>query len=301
MEYGAHLPLISFRGEKRSLNDLLEFTDTARALGYTFLCANDHMVARQPWLDGPTALAAVISHSGEMRLATTIVLPVVRGPAPAAKLLAALDVLSEGRLVVGAGPGSSARDYALVGLSFEERWLRLEESVNTLRAFFRGEEFEGAFYKTGGERLEPLPTQPGGPPIWLGVWGKKGGLRRTAALGDGWLASGLHTSREQFARSLAGLEEPLREAGRDPATFPNGIATFWTYVTDNTTEAAHYLENYPEAMRTQLPIGTAEECATKLRPYREAGAQRIFIWPIADETRQLRVFFEQVVPLIEQG
>ncbi len=308
MEYGAHLPLISFQGEKRTLTDLLEFTDTARALGYSFLCANDHLVIGRPWLDGPAALAAVLSHSGEMRLATTIVLPVVRGPAPAAKLLAALDVLSGGRLVVGAGPGSSARDYALVGLPFEERWQRLEESVRTLRAFFRGEEFEGVFYNTGGERLEPLPAQPGGPPIWLGIWGTKGGLRRTAALGDGWLASGYHTSPEHFASSLAGLEEPLREAGKDPATFPNGIATFWTYVTDSATEADNYLEELgkmfnqpPEALRTQLPIGTAEECAARLRPYREAGAERLFIWPTADETRQLRVFSEQVIPLIEQG
>ena len=116
MEFGVHLPLISFAGEQRSLDDLLAFTETARDLGYTHLCANDHLVFSRPWLDGPTALAAVLARSGQMTLATTVSVPVLRGPAATAKILAAIDVLSGGRLLVGLGPGSSARDYELVGV-----------------------------------------------------------------------------------------------------------------------------------------------------------------------------------------
>ena len=117
MEFGVHLPLISFQGEQRSLDDLLAFTEAARDLGYTHLCANDHLVFSRPWLDGPTALAAVLAHSGEMTLATTVAVPVLRGPAATAKILAAIDLLSGGRLLVGLGPGSSARDYELVGVA----------------------------------------------------------------------------------------------------------------------------------------------------------------------------------------
>lgn len=118
MEFGVHLPLISFVGEQRSLDDLLAFTAAARDLGYTHLCANDHLVFSRPWLDGPTALSAVLAHSGQMTLATTVAVPVLRGPAATAKILAAIDLLSGGRLLVGLGPGSSARDYELVGLPF---------------------------------------------------------------------------------------------------------------------------------------------------------------------------------------
>ena len=180
MDFGAHLPLISFQGERRSLDDLIRYTQTANSLGYTYLCANDHLASALPWLDGPTALAAVIAHSGDMRLATTICLPVVRGPAPAAKLLAAIDLLSGGRLVVGAGPGSRATDHNLVGLDYKERWQRLEESIHALRAYFGAGDFEGKFYSTLGQRFEPRPAQEPAPPIWLGIWGAKGGLRRTA-------------------------------------------------------------------------------------------------------------------------
>ena len=69
-----------------------------------------------------------------MTLATTVCLPVIRGPVQTAKTLAALDVLSDGRLVVGVAAGSSARDYEAVGIPFEERWPRFEEATQALRA-----------------------------------------------------------------------------------------------------------------------------------------------------------------------
>src|SRR5437667_6737881 len=90
VEFGVHLPLISFAGEQRSLADLIAFTEAARDLGYTHLCANDHLVSSRPWLDGPTALAAVLPRSGQMTLATTVAVPVLRGPAATAKLRAAV-------------------------------------------------------------------------------------------------------------------------------------------------------------------------------------------------------------------
>jgi len=306
MEYGAHLPLISFRGERRSLAELLEFTETAQAQGYAYLCANDHLVFWRPWLDGPAALAAVLSRAGGMKIATTVCLPVVRGPAQTAKLLAALDLLSGGRLVVGLGPGSSARDYALAGLSFEERWTRLDECIGALRAFFRGEPMRSAIYGDSEERLEPLPVQHGGPPIWLGSWGARAGLARTAELADGWLASGYNTTPARFARSLERLAGHLRAHGKDPARFANAIATLWTYVTEDRAEADRLLADVLAPMlrrpvaelSAQLPIGPAEHCARILRAYRDAGAQRVFLWPLADEPAQLVAFRERVVPLV---
>ena len=114
MDYGVHLPLIAFDGRPWSLRHLLEYAEDAETLGFQALSSNDHLLFPRPWLDGPTALAAVLSATKRMTLATTVALPVVRGPVPLAKSLAAIDLLSGGRLVVGVGPGSSARDYAAV-------------------------------------------------------------------------------------------------------------------------------------------------------------------------------------------
>jgi alkanesulfonate monooxygenase SsuD/methylene tetrahydromethanopterin reductase-like flavin-dependent oxidoreductase (luciferase family) len=309
MEYGAHLPLIEFEGARQALADLRAYARCAAALGYSYLCANDHLLFGRPWLDGPTALAATIEESAEMTLATTVCLPVVRGPVQSAKMLAAIDILSGGRLVAGVGPGSSARDYAAIGVPFEERWRRFDEAIRTLRSLLgeNAESFAGRFYSTEGLWLEPPPSSPSGPPIWIASWGSPAGLRRVARLGDGWLASGYNTSPSGFGASLARLREELGAAGVSPGGFPNAIVTMWLYVSERRRDAERMLEevlapmlNRPiEALRDlALPIGSAEQCAQRISAYQEAGAERIFVWPLADELHQLERFREDVVPLV---
>jgi alkanesulfonate monooxygenase SsuD/methylene tetrahydromethanopterin reductase-like flavin-dependent oxidoreductase (luciferase family) len=288
MEYGAHLPLIDL--ETRA--DLLAYARTAASLGYRYLCGNDHLVFGRPWLDGPTALAAALEASGDMTLATTVALPVVRGPVQAAKTLAALDVLSDGRLVAGVGPGSSAADYAAAGIPFDERWPRFDESIRALRALLKGEpDFAGTFYSTEGVALEPRPVTPQGPPLWIASWGSPAGMRRVARLGDGWLASAYNTTPEAFGANVAAL----------PQGFPNGISTAWLYVTGSHREADRVYEDVLAPMLRRpvdavrelaLPIGPPELCAERISAFEAAGAQRLFVWPLADGLRQLEAFRE---------
>ena len=308
MEYGAHLPLIEL-GASRSLSALKAYVRTAATLGFRYLCANDHLLFSRPWLDGPTALAALIGESEGMRLAMTASLPVVRGPVQLAKTLAAIDILSEGRLVVGVGPGSSAADYAAAGLPFSQRWRRFEEAVRVLRALLHGDAsgFEGEFYTTRGVVLEPRPVQRPGPPIWVASWGSPSGLRRVARLGDGWLASAYNPTPDRFRAGLEGLSDALRLAGRPQASFPAAIATTWLYITEDRGGAEHMIENVlapmlhqpAEALRSlSLPIGPAEVCAERLSSLAAAGARRIFLWPLDDEMKQLEVFWNRVAPLV---
>src|SRR3989440_3984320 len=139
---------MDFGGHPYTLDHLLDYTKTATRLGFTTLCANDHLVFSVPWLDGQTALAVAIRDSGTMTLATTVSLAVVRGPVPVAKALGAIDRLSGGRLVVAVGPGSSPDDYAAVGLAFSERWERFDEAISALRALWSEDQapFVGRFY-----------------------------------------------------------------------------------------------------------------------------------------------------------
>lgn len=308
MEIGAHLPLMDFGGHPYTLAHLLDYASTAERLGFSALAANDHLVFDSPWLDGPTALAAVLERSGEMQLATSVSLPVVRGPIPLAKALGAIDRLSGGRLVVAVGPGSSKRDYEVVGLDFEERWKRLDESVLALRSLWASETeaFDGRFYSTEGIDLRPRPARGEGPPIWVGSWGSDAGLRRVARVADGWLASAYNTTPEMFADGLVRLNHHLEQAGRATAGFPNGLATMWCYLTDDPSEADRVLAerilpvvHRPEAvLRERLPIGSADGFIAKLLAYRDAGVHRVYIWPVADESRQLELFAEQVLPAL---
>jgi len=307
MDFGVHLPLIGFDGRPWSLRHLLEYAETAESLGFAALAANDHLVFLRPWLDGPTALSSVLAASGQMDLMTTVALLVVRGPVQLAKILAAIDTLSGSRLIVGVGPGSSTRDYAAVGVPFEERWKRLDEAVMTMRALWRhhGSPFQGDFYTTEGITLEPHPARQPGPPIWIGSWGSEAGLRRTARLGDGWLASAYNTTPEHLADSRRQLEKHLHAAGKDPIRFPNSIATMFLHLTEGRATADHIFRDLlrpmlgrPEReLRERLLVGPVAECAQKLDAYRATGAQRVLLWPLQDELRQLETFRDYVVPL----
>ena len=309
MDYGAHLPVIDFGNQRFSLERLSTYVQTARDLGFKAVSTNDHLISHRPWLDAPTALAAVLSHSGDMAVGTSVILTVVRGPVQIAKTFAAIDILSNGRLFVGVGPGSSARDYEIVAMNYEERWKRFDEAIQVLRSLWSadGVSFTGRFYSTAGIDLEPKPIQKSGPPIWIGSWGSDAGLRRVARLGDGWLASAYNTMPDQFKIGLDKLRDQLKNLGKDPTSFPNALATMFMYITDDNARADRVLSetlapmlNRPlEQLRQRLLIGAPELCAEKLAAYKAAGVQRLFIWPVRDELDQLTVFQKKVAPLVD--
>jgi len=301
VEYGAHLPLIEL-GAPRSLPELRAYARAAARCGYRYLCANDHLVFGRPWLDGPTALAALIEASEDMTLVTTASLPVLRGPVQLAKTLAAIDILSGGRLVAGVGPGSSPDDYAAAGLPFQERWRRFDEAAGVLRSLLHGD-------PAGGVVLEPRPLQRPGPPLWIASWGSPAGLRRVARLGDGWLASAYNTTPDRFRDGLDRLGEELRRAGKAPGSFPSAVATAWLHITEDKGEAertlsgvlAPMLHRPAEELRSApLLVGPAEVCAERLAAFADAGVRRIFVWPVTDEVRQLELFRERVTSLVRR-
>jgi alkanesulfonate monooxygenase SsuD/methylene tetrahydromethanopterin reductase-like flavin-dependent oxidoreductase (luciferase family) len=286
----------------------MEAVDAAREHGFAAVSSNDHFVFARPWLDGPTALAAVLERADAMEVATTVALPVLRGPVALAKALAALDVLSRGQLIAAVGPGSSSRDYELAGVPFEERWKRFDESVAALRYLLRGEAMpSGHFYSVGDITLEPPPARDGGVPLWIGSWGSEAGMRRVARLADGWLASAYNTTPELFASARSRLKEQLAAHGRDATAFPNALATMWTWVTDTEEEGKRALERVlapllrrePHDLRDQVCVGPPAHCAGLLSRYAAAGCGRVYLWPLGDEAHQLERFAQEVWPAVE--
>ena len=308
MDYGIHLPVVDFGFHKFSLEWLSAYVRTARDLGFKAVLANDHLIYSRPWLDAPTALTAILSDSGSMAVGS-VILATVRGPVQMAKALAAIDILSNGRLFVAAGPGSSARDYEIVSINYDERWKRLDEAIQVWRSLWSGDKvgFAGHFYSAAGINLEPKPLQKPSPPIWIGSWGSDAGLRRVARFGDGWLASAYNTMPDQFGAGLVKLRDQLKIFGKDPAAFPNALATMFMYITENSSETERVLAETltpllgrpAEQLRQRLLVGSPEVCAEKLGAYEAAGVQRVFIWPIKDEIEQLRIFKQKVAPLVD--
>jgi alkanesulfonate monooxygenase SsuD/methylene tetrahydromethanopterin reductase-like flavin-dependent oxidoreductase (luciferase family) len=263
-----------------------------------------------PWLDGPSALAAVIDDTGDLELATTVALVSLRGPVALAKSLAAIDLLSGGRLMAGVGPGSSQRDYDALGIGFDDRWGRFEEAVSMLRALLQGRDASrGERFAAPDEPLAPSAVRPDGVPIWIGSWGSAAGLRRVARLADGWLASAYNTTPERFSEAREALARALDAQGRPSEGFPNGLATMWTWITEDRAEAervlrdvlAPLLKRDPEDLSGQVCVGGRQDCLELLSRYAQAGCERIYVWPLGDEPDQLEVIGADLLPRLGQA
>jgi alkanesulfonate monooxygenase SsuD/methylene tetrahydromethanopterin reductase-like flavin-dependent oxidoreductase (luciferase family) len=305
VDFGVHLPLIDFGEGTLTFDQLRTYARTAAELRYATLSANDHLVWRRPWLDGPTALTSVIEHTGTMALATSIALVAVRHPVVVAKWLTTLGHMTDSRIIAGLGPGSASGDYAAVGVPFEQRWVRFDEAFRAVKALVRGEHVPvGQFYDLSQVRLAPLPTRR--PEVWFGSWGSDRRLRALAQTADGWLASGYNTTPAEFAEARTRLDGYLAACGRTSNACPDIVATMWLYVAGNQREAdrtlaevlAPTLGRQAHELAARLPVGTPDHCIELLRSYAAAGAQQILLWPIHDPINQLHTFNELVRPSI---
>jgi alkanesulfonate monooxygenase SsuD/methylene tetrahydromethanopterin reductase-like flavin-dependent oxidoreductase (luciferase family) len=287
MVFGAHLPIAGFVGSRPAATTLIECAEAAEALGYATLCANDHIVFSIPWIDGLVALGAAAARTRSIRLMTTASLLVVRGAAALGSATVALAHLSGNRVTICLTPGSTISDYEAVGLPFDDRWSRFEAATSSFRSY-----------------LEQADLSL---PVWVASWGSPAGLRRVARHGDGWLASAYHSTPEHFGRCHSYLRSELQRAGKDPSTFPNAVATMYTYITDDPTDASSVLgtlispRQAPADLRDRSLIGSAQECIEKLRRLQAAGVDQVLIWPVRDEVRQLRLFAEEVAVVFRRN
>jgi probable F420-dependent oxidoreductase len=307
VEFGVHIPVIVSDDQIPTLHEFVRYGVTAEQLGYATVTTSDHIVARGPWLDGPTILTVIAGATSRIRLATAVLLPVVRHPLVVAQSFGTLDRLSGNRVILGVSGGVLRDEYDLLDIPWEERWQRLEEAIDVLRIVWSEDDprWRGRFYHVAGAGPKPRPKR-GGPPIWIGSWGSRAGLRRVARLADGWIASGFNITPEGFATARRWLAEERVRLGQEPHEIDNALASVFVYVTDDDDQArrvAHdvlgpALNRDPNDLLRLALMGNADRCAERLRQFRDAGVQRVWIWPATDPIAQIQRFAEEVIPLV---
>ncbi|WP_372758475.1 LLM class F420-dependent oxidoreductase [Litorivivens sp.] len=143
------------------------------------------------------------------------VLP-LRNPIEVAKACATLDILSEGRFILGAGAGWMREEFDIYGVDFKTRGKRLDESLQVIQALWKPEmvEFHGEFFDFPPIQLAPAPRH--GIPIYIGGANKLA-LKRAARFGDGWIGTGNHP--DEVAGIISELQTLRAEVGRDDQPF----------------------------------------------------------------------------------
>jgi alkanesulfonate monooxygenase SsuD/methylene tetrahydromethanopterin reductase-like flavin-dependent oxidoreductase (luciferase family) len=275
-----------------SIAPLIEFAQLAEEAGLDSLWTGDSLFAR-PRLDPLVVLSAVASVTSRVTIGTAAITAALRHPLVGAHMIASLDQVSRGRLVLGVGAGfpvpQSEEEFDAVGVPFAGRAGRLDDTVALWRAAWGtraggAPDYTGRHFSAQGLDRLPPPAAPDGPPVWLASSDTPRVLDRVAAHYDGWMP--FLPSTQAYATAWQRIQELAAGHGRPAdAITPSFYAT--VNVNPNPEQARAELEEYvqgyygrPLEFMAQIQAyghGTAEECAQWLAGYVRAGARHVVI------------------------
>jgi probable F420-dependent oxidoreductase len=305
-------------GDRASL--LSRLADIAEDAGFDTIWVEDHtrLPAEEisasegiPSVDEPldawTTLAWLAARTMRVRLGTEVTPVTLRHPALLAKTIATLDVLSGGRVTLGAGTGWNRSEFTSLGMPFErraERFAKSREAIEVMQALWTAKpvDYAGTYYQLDQALVAPPPVQPGGPPVWFGGFSDLL-LDAVVRYGKGWIL-GTNPEPAFVAERWAVLRRMAEDIGRDPDEI-RVVVPLMAHLSRNRERASASLDGYIErgdfgrwlgeffgdnARRYGL-WGTAEDAIERLRPYLAIGV-RDFIFDlrppaIAEETATL--------------
>ncbi len=231
MRFGVHL---IGTGSMASGEKIARVAIKAEELGFHSLWLSDHIVFPKelksrypyspdgrlpidpgvPFLECLTTLAYVAAVTRHVKLGTSVLIVPYREPLLTAKVVATLDVLSQGRFIFGVGVGWLEEEFRVVGQKLQERSDRTRECLEVMKACWTEEdpEYHGRFFDFSGIKFSPKPVQKPHPPIWFGG-NTRAALRRVVEMGNGWHAAWL--TPEEVRVKLEILRELASRAGRD--------------------------------------------------------------------------------------
>jgi probable F420-dependent oxidoreductase len=201
---------------------IMQVAARAEEMGLDSVWVTDHVIVprdasliyREDMLDPLAVLPWLAGVTERIALGTSVIVLPYRSPLPVAKLLASVDVLSGGRLIVGVAVGWLEGEFEALGAPFRERGRRTDEAIELFRAVWTEEypTITTRNHQLANVKVSPMPLQKPRPPILVGG-GSDAALRRAARLGDGWHASGMAPAA--FRAGALAVGNHWKEAGRE--------------------------------------------------------------------------------------
>lgn len=262
----------------------------AEELGFDLYACGEHLFFHGPTPHSLIRLAAAAGSTTSIGLLSSVTVAPLYPSALLAKIVAALDEASAGRFELGVGAGGEyPPEFEAVGVPVDERFARLEESLQVLRILFASERasFDGRFTAFRDLTLYPRPVNDGGPAIWMGGRGPRS-LRRAATYADVWIP--YMVTPERLQSGLAEIADLAETAGR--VRPPAGAVLLWTLVDDDGDRAREigtrivsetYAQDFAGMASKYLVLGNADQVVDRLHQFKEAGAANVVLQIAADE------------------
>lgn len=226
-----------------------------------------------------------------------------RHPVHTARMAAAVDDLSNGRLVLGLGAGWNEREHNLFGFDLLEpkaRFDRFNEGMEVVTRLLQSDEpvtFEGKYYQLRGATLLPRPQHPGGPRILIGGNGVKRTRSYVVRYASEWNCVTL--TPEEFARKSSKLSDMLVEAGRDPGSVRRSMMTGCVFGKDDASlnrKLQMYGRSPEELQQRGIVAGSLGAIKDQLQALEQAGLQRIMLqWLDLDDLESMEVLAQGIL------
>ncbi|MEX2599091.1 MAG: TIGR03619 family F420-dependent LLM class oxidoreductase [Dehalococcoidia bacterium] len=269
------------------------FVRRAEDLGYASLWTQERVTGPPVVLDPATYLAYIAGQTTKARIGVSVFVLPRHNPIHLAKMMADVDQMSDGRLIVGVGLGGNANDLPTYGIPAERRVRRFIEQVQVMKALWTQTpaNFQGELYSLHDQNIEPKPVQKPHPPLWFGANADEA-LRRAVRYGDGWTGAG-SSRRDEFPRRVRLVNDLLQEAGRDRASFPISKRVYLAIDDDEgralrrLTEWFGYFYGNAELAERVAVWGSAEKVGALLQEWSDLGVDEFILNPVFDMDEHL--------------
>lgn len=279
-------------------------------LGFVGLYRSDHYTnANPPDLDSLelwVSFTWLASHTRRLEFGPLVSPVSFRQPTMTARMAAAVDDLSHGRLTLGLGTGWQEREHHNYGwalLEVNKRFARFEEGLRIIQHLLQKEEpldFAGTYYQLHEAVLRPRPQRPGGPPILIGGNGPQRTLPLVARYATAW--NGVYLPPPLFAERSQMLDQLLAEHGRAPADVHRSLMTGCWFGQDDTAVQAHLARRnltLDQARERGVAVGTGNQLVEQMGAWAAAGVQRIMLqWLDLDDIDGLEGLATAVLPQV---
>jgi probable F420-dependent oxidoreductase len=292
---------------------LVEYGVKMEQLGFDSLWVWDHVLLgvqpNFPIIEALTLLTAIAARTKKIKLGTGVLVLPLRDPVLLAKQLSSMDLLSEGRMIMGWASGWYKREFDAVGVPFEQRGKIMDENLDIITKFWTEPMVKGqyTYHKIPAGVMYPKPFQKPRPPILIGGYVDRV-LKRAAVAGDGWLT--YFYRPESFARSWAKIRDFAKEAGKNPdhllnaAQLPIRIGKSRAAVESEMMEWLGKEWDYAawsESTKDSVILGTVDECVEQLKAHLAVGVQKLIFVPYRYEMEQIEIIAREIIPRLKNS